>query len=160
MYDDKEVVAALEQIVASVEAEARFVEGAPEEAQDGLYDSLQADAYDALATVAHLVKAPGFSGEHEVRVVATFPWTQFHVKYRAGSYGIVGYVELTEAPAGHASLRVLRPEAGITLQLSLPVKSVRLGPLLHPENERTVRSFLDTFGLKAAALTTSDEPLR
>lgn len=165
IYDDDEAVKALMELVSTVEADIHSIESGATDSdeRDEAYEVLRDNAYEALATIAHLIKAPGFSGENEVRMVATFLWVASHIKYRPGANGIVGYVTLTGAPKGHAPFRVLRPSAaGVPPEVSLPVKSIRLGPLLHDEHVSTVRAFLRNSGFKEASKNVyhSDVPLR
>jgi hypothetical protein len=161
LYNQVEIEAALKGLVTAVESRSRHIHTcvADEEGREWHYDGLQDEAYEALARVAHLIKAPGFSGENEVRVVATFFWGEDHIRYRPGPLGIVGYVALTQAPRGH-STSVLRPVLNTPAASSLPVKSVRLGPLLGPEHENSVRAFLRKNDLTAADVTRSEVFLR
>jgi Protein of unknown function (DUF2971) len=123
-----------------------------------LFDALKEDAYEALATIAHLVKTDGFAGEHEVRVVATYFSADEHIQYRPGRYGIVGYAELATAPRRHQSSEVLRASSrGLG---RLPVRSVRLGPLLGEEHQQTVEALLRKYGYTDTSTTRSAVPLR
>jgi len=161
LYAKPLIEEALDQLVEAVESKSRSIESVDDaDARDFYYEGLRDDSYDALATVAHLIKAPGFSGENEVRVVATFAWGEDHIHYRPGAHGIVGYANLTQAPRGYSS-SVLRPSAGQAVaSSSLPVKSVRLGPLLSTEHESTVLAFLRKNDLRRAGVTLSAVPLR
>ncbi len=163
IYSDAAVETAVNELVAAVDGEIQGIEatsGMPEEEVDFAYDALQDNAYEALATIAHLIKSPGFSGESEVRVVATFMWGEEHIHYRSATHGIVGYAKLAEAPGGPRR-SVLRPAApGARLVTSLPVKSVRLGPLLRAEHENTLQAFLRAKKLRHVAIKTSTVPLR
>lgn len=163
LYQESEVETALHELVAAVEGESQTIEatsGMPEEEIQFAYEALQGDAYEALSTIAHLIKSPGFSGENEVRVVATFMWGEEHIHYRAAAHGLVGYAKLTASPGGPRQ-SVLRPTAtGAPLATSLPVNSVRLGPLLRPEQENTLRAFLRAQRLGDVAIKTSTVPLR
>lgn len=114
-------------------------------------------AYDDLAQIAHLIKGPGFAGENEVRIVATFFFAARHIKYRAGAYGAMGYAELASRPPTHPSFRVLA-RADATLPLAM--KSVRLGPLLHKEHTASVASLLRNHDLKNVKVKRSKVPLR
>lgn len=162
MYDDSEVVAALEEIVASVEDRLLEIEAKREdEYRDHLSEQLEGDTYEALATVAHLRKSVGFSGENEVRVVTTFFWGNSNINYRPGAYGVVGYADLTATSAGEATSRVLRPRPdGTSPETTLPVVSIRLGPLLDDGNTKTIESLLRSNGFRKAPVSTSDVPLR
>jgi Protein of unknown function (DUF2971) len=165
LYTGAKAVAALEELVASVESEVDTIDSTSTdtEERDVRYEELKGDAYEALATIAHLIKASGFSGENEVRVVTSFLFAEQHIQYRAGEHGIVGFTSLTTTPTGHPTSRVLRPSStgtASTLGTSLPVRSVRLGPLLNIEHENTVRAFLRKNGLGTATVTSSAVPLR
>ncbi len=162
LYREPEVETALKELRVAVDAEVHQIEasGLPEDARDAAYDSLRDDAYEALSTIAHLIKSPGFAGENEVRVVATFLWGEEHIRYRTTTHGIVGYTTLAEAPGG-ARMTVLRPTAaGVPLVTSLPIRSVRLGPLLRTEHENTMRAFLHARDLRHVTITPSTVPLR
>jgi len=163
LYRKSDVETALKELLVAVDNEVRQIEATanmPEDAIDAAYDSVQDWAYEALSTIAHLIKSPGFSGENEVRVVATFGWGEEHIRYRSSANGIVGYATLAEAPGG-ATLTVLRPSAaGLPIVTSLPVKSIRLGPLLRPEHENTMTAFLRAKDLRHVGILTSTVPLR
>lgn len=140
-YAEPAIEAALQQLVALVESRIRSIESYDDvEERESAGEDLRDYSYERLATVAHLIKAPGFSGENEVRVVATFFWGDDHIHYRPGAHGIVGYATLTQAPKGHSS-SVLRPSPGKPVASFLPVNSVRLGPLLGTEHENTAGHF-------------------
>lgn len=163
LYHPISVERALAELVAATESEDREIQatsGMEAEDRDFAYEALQEDAYEALSTIAHLIKTPGFAGENEVRVVATFVWGEEHILYRTGSDGIIGYVKLAGAPGG-VRRTVLRPTPGSPrLVTSLPLKSVRLGPLLRSEHEKTVKAFLRANNLRHVDITTSTVPLR
>jgi hypothetical protein len=163
IYLDADVRTALQELAVAVESESQAIavsSGMTEEEVDSAYDGLQTGAYEVLSTIAHLIKGPGFSGENEVRVVATFVWGEEHIHYRPAAHGIVGYTKLAEAPGGPRQ-SVLRPVgARVPLVTSLPVRSVRLGPLLRPEHEHTLRAFLRATGLQHVEVQTSTVPLR
>ncbi len=56
---------------------------------------------------------------------------------------------------------MLRPEPGKkAVVTSLPVKTVRLGPLLREEQVSTMTSFLRSLDLRHVDILTSDVPLR
>ena len=163
LYRTSEVESAVGELLAIVDAEAQQIEataGMSEEERDYAYEVVQERAYEALSTVAHLIKSRGFSGENEVRVTATFIWGDEHIRYRSAPNGIVGYATLAAAPGG-ARMTVLRPEAaGVPLLTSLPVQSVRLGPLLRPEHENTLKAFLRVKGMRDVEILSSTVPLR
>lgn len=163
LYDRSSVEVALTELLAAAETEDHKIEatsGMDDADRTIAYEALQEDVYEVLSTIAHLIKTPGFAGENEVRVVATFVWGEEHIVYRAGDHGIVGYVRLAEAPGG-ARRTVLRPTApDVPLVTSLPIASVRLGPLLRPEHENTMRAFLRAKNLRHVDIATSGVPLR
>lgn len=160
LYGDRDAAHALTSLVRSFEFRERQIakRAKSRDEADFLAGVLKEDAYDALATIAHLVKMQGFAGEHEVRVVATFFAADEHIQYRPGAYGIVGYAELGAAPRGHPTSEVLRPTS--RAERRLPIRSVRLGPLLGDEHERTVDAFLRKFGYVDAGVERSMVPLR
>lgn len=163
LYRELDVERAVHELVLAADAEIKQIEtmsGMTDEDLTPAYESVQEWGYDALATIAHLIKSPGFSGEHEVRVVVTFMMGEEHIRYRAAAHGVVGYAVLAESPRGPRRT-VLRPAAGNTaLVTSLPVKSVRLGPLLRAEQVSTVTGLLRSLDLRSVNVLTSDVPLR
>ena len=163
LYQESEVDTAIQELIAAATAEDASIAstaGMPQEARDAAYDALQDDVYEALATIAHLIKSSGFAGENEVRVVATLVWGEEHIRYRAAANGIVGYATLAAAPGGPRRT-VLRPAAtGLSVVTTLPIKSVRLGPLLRPEHENTMKAFLRSLHLKGVTIKASTVPLR
>lgn len=162
MYSNDEIENALVELIASVRDERARIDssaGSEEEASER-WQELSADAYGALSTIAHLIKSPGFSGEREVRLVTTFMWIGEHVHYRAGAYGIVGYVELGTSPTGHATRHVIaRPTAASPLG-PLPILSIRLGPQASKEQKSTLEALLNRQGLGSVRVTASEVPLR
>jgi hypothetical protein len=160
IYDDAGVGDALNQLRVVVEAGLKYSRTMPtQEDYDVERSQVRDESYGALASLANLIKTPGFSGEHEVRVVANFVFNSDQVTYRVGAYGIVGYATLTQAPEGHKS-GLLRPEDGVALQTALPLKSVRTGPLLSDEHANTLRGFLDQHDFDEVVVTHSAVPLR
>lgn len=161
IYDDSDVRNALVELMAAIETEEEYLSTITAE-DDYFAESsrVRDESYGALATLANLIKSPGFSGENEVRVVATFVYNGDQIKYRPGSNGIVGYATLTEAPTGHQS-RVLRPGTeSESVPTHLPLKSVRTGPLLALEHGNTLRGFLERNGFKKVKIKHSAIPLR
>ena len=165
LYLHDEVNQALDESTAALTKQIDAVEqnaGSAEERDEG-FEHLRSSAYDRLAMVAHLIKGPGFAGEHEVRVVTTFTLNSDHIKYRPSDHGLVGYVTLTGAPAKSGSNRVRWPNAGhsgASQVLGLPVTAVRLGPLLPEEHTNTVHGFLRKNGLQDVLIERSTVPLR
>ncbi len=163
LYSESAVRLALEELVDGLEYAGKRIDatsGIPEEEVALQYDEVQADAYEALATIAHLIKGEGFSGENEVRVVATFMWGEEHIRYRAALLGIVAYATLAQSPGGPRHTVLRPPAAGSPVATTLPIRSIRLGPLLGPEHENTVRAFLRARKLKHVTISRSGVPLR
>lgn len=128
-----------------------------------LKDELRGSAYEALGAIAHLIKEPGFSGEREVRVVTTYLFANQHIQYRAGDHGVVSYGLLTRAPRGHSTSRILhRPKMDSSSRPGrpLPLRSVRLGPLLAEEHTSTVTRLLVKNDLHSAEVRRSAVRLR
>ncbi|WP_104105425.1 DUF2971 domain-containing protein [Nocardioides sp. 616] len=159
IYSEDEMVQALEALIDKIDATTASVRSStadPDE-KDQALQNFGEEAYNDLAEIAHLIKEPGFSGEDEVRIVVTFFMQQRHIKYRAGSYGIMGYAELVTDPSGSGSYRVLPKKDAEEV---LPIRSVRLGPLLHEEHVESVESFLRNNGLRGITVSRSEVPLR
>lgn len=162
MYSDLEVERALVELASSVRAQRRVINTTAKDADDAAdrWEELKVDASGALASIAHLVKSQGFSGEREVRLVSSFVRLGDHVHYRAGAYGIVGFVNLATLPSGHTNFRVIRkPTTASDLDV-LPIRSVRLGPLASVEQINTLQVLLDRNGLSGVAVERSTVPLR
>lgn len=159
LYEADDIDAALQALVDRLNASAEAIErsGFSQDEKDGAYDMLQSEAYRDVAEIAHLIKEPGFSGENEVRVVVTFFWGDDHIKHRAGRYGVVGYTELAASSDGKQRIHVV-PRTDATA--ALPIRSVRIGPLLHKEHKASVRGFLRKHGHGSVAVRRSKVPLR
>lgn len=111
-----------------------------------------------LAQLAQLMKSEGFAGENEFRIVVS-DWLERHHNYRDTTHGIVGYARLTQNPANPKSLRIAYHDEAKD-HITLPIRSVWLGPLLHTANNRaTVQAFLKTRGFDGCAVQTSTVPL-
>lgn len=126
LYEEGRTAAALKALVQKINADTTSILDADADAdtKDEALQDVGERSYSDLAEIAHLIKGPGFAGEDEVRIVTTFFWAAKHIRYRAGSYGVMGYAELSALPLGRANFRVL-PRADAVHPL--PVKSVRLG---------------------------------
>lgn len=114
LYLESEVYTAVRELVVAADSEISKIastSGMTDEELTIAYEGLQEQGYDALATIAHLIKSPGFVGENEVRVVVTFVMGEEHIRYRPAAHGIVGYVVLAESPGG-ARRTVMRPAPG------------------------------------------------
>lgn len=158
LYDRTSTETALNTIVAELKQRADDTSGFDsQEEADEAAQALQADMYEALATVAHLIKAPGFRGENEVRTITTTLSSRGNVRYREGQHGVVGYVALAATPSGLRQTRVLPRK---TRLVPLPLRSVRLGPLLQPENAPTVKALLRDRDYREVKVAVSQVPLR
>ncbi|MBU2698802.1 DUF2971 domain-containing protein [Pimelobacter sp. 30-1] len=146
LYTEEEINTALQLLARKLDADgARFDDMRAQrvdeqEVQDHAAFSYRS-SFEDVALLANLIKEPGFEGENEVRIVTTFDRSEDHLKYRAGTYGVVGYAELASSPHGDNSY------IGDGEELApLPIKSVRIGPLLAPEHDRTLVAMLRKFG--------------
>lgn len=162
LYTEHEIDTALRLLARKVEVDISRLEDMRargvdedrigEEAADSFNRS-----YGFVAQLANLIKEPGFAGENEVRIVATFLRADEHLTYRAGRYGVVGYTELITSPTGQSGPIIVDGDE----RAHLPVRSVRIGPLLAPEHERTVNAMLRKFTLpEQVSVHVSDVPLR
>lgn len=163
LYRESEVETAVQELVVAADAEISQIASTSGMTDDELsfaYDGVQDWGYEALATIAHLIKSPGFAGENEVRVVVTFVMGEEHIRYRAAAHGIVGYAVLAASPGGTRRAALRPPPGEKAVVTSLPVKSVRLGPLLREEQVSTMTGFLRSLDLRHVDILTSDVPLR
>lgn len=112
-----------------------------------------------LSTVAQLMKSQGFEGEHEVRTVVYDPLGASS-RFRASGNGVIQYVRLTQSLTKWLSHRVVH-EDDLGDSKTLPVRSIRLGPLLHAQNNRaTIKALLRRNGFSSATIDESKVPLR
>ena len=112
-----------------------------------------------LATIAQLMKSEGFAGENEVRTIVYDPF-QTVSQFRASQNGVIQYVRLTQEPTKRLSHRA-RYEDDLGAEKTLPLRSVRLGPLLHAQNNKaTVMHLLRRNGFGSATAEESGVPLR
>lgn len=164
LYTDSQAATALQELVTTTARELPRLETATDEVEYAeLRDVLYGQALEALGAIAHLIKGSGFSGEREVRVVATFLLANQHIRYRSGPHGIVSYGVLTRAPKGHPSNRVMhwpKKSDGPRPGKPLPIRSVRLGPLLNEEHISTVQRLLVSNNLESAKVMRSNVNLR
>lgn len=163
LYTEDEVAAALRELLTVTDRELPKLQDARDDLEYAEFrDVLSGQALEALGAVAHLVKGAGFSGEREVRVVATFMLANQHIRYRQGPHGVVSYGVLTRAPKGHPPHRVLHwsKKSRDKRPKPLPIRSVRLGPLLNKEHVSTVRRLLISNGVKSAPVRRSKVKLR
>ncbi|GAB4002232.1 hypothetical protein [Nocardioides ultimimeridianus] len=157
LYDRARVRVALQELVAKVDEE---LDGLPAPTGDPDVDDAwfvtETSAYKQMAELAHLIKEPGFSGESEMRVVATFDWGDRHVRYRPGPGGLVGYVPLAVPGADRSPGVVVHPGE----ERLIPIRSVRLGPRLGAGHLGTVTAFLRANGYQDVEVRMSEVPLR
>lgn len=159
LYEHNDIATALEALVDEIQTRRAAIESTGEELDEkqwGLQE-LSDHAYTRLATIAHLIKGPGFAGESEVRIVATFARAEAHIQYRASEYGVVGFVELAACPNGRGPIRVFHRDE---VDQPLPIRTVRIGPLLQPEHGPSVRGLLRKNDLADVAVEFSRVPLR
>ena len=161
LYLADEKNAALDGLAANARADWNAIRATrfsdPEE-----YDAAGQEFADTvmtdLARVAQLMKSEGFAGENEVRVIVTVMFDGCS-RFRPSHGGVVRYVRLTGAPAKAAAGGVVYGNE--LSDKTLPVQSVRLGPLVNAQNNRrTIEALLGRNGLKAADVRVSGLPLR
>jgi len=163
LYSQRDVELALEQLDLSFNREIAIIRrsSASFEEYSEKIDDLRGRAIEALGAIAHLTKEPGFSGEREVRVVTTYLFADQHIQYRPGPHGVISYGQVARSPKGHPTTRVLhRTGARGTKGLSLPIRSVRIGPLLSDEHTSTVERLLAHNNLRNVNVETSQVKLR
>ncbi len=115
------------------------------------------DIEGAIASVAHTLKARGFEGENEARVVVTFLSGDLHAMYRTTPAGVTRYVRLGAAP----DERRILYNGEWDKKALLPIKSVRLGPALDGRHGReAVRSLLRRCGYEDVPVKASKVRLR
>lgn len=149
LYSEDEILATLQTVLSNVDSGVAYVDRTVEDdAAEGQFagELLRDAAAEALAAIAHLIKTPGFMGENEVRVVATFDIGNQHILYRAGMNGVTGYIRLTQAPDDYNG-SVLRLKFDGPVEAALPLRGVRVGPLLSEEHPETIKGFLRHSGL-------------
>ena len=127
-------------------------------ARTELLDEYRAD----LEALARLMKAPGFAGEREVRlVVSTFG--SRYASLRTGRYGITMYQRLALSDGGEAK-PFRAPRYGIKVGKSggrLPVTAVWCGPLVSREtNARAIGALLSRGDHEGVQIEASAVPLR
>ncbi|SDT36736.1 DUF2971 domain-containing protein [Jiangella sp. DSM 45060] len=162
LYSDQEKDAAMVDLLEWADRSAEYFENASssEEQWDLNRQEYEVAVHVALEKIAQLIKEPGFAGEREARTVVTFAWAGPHLSFRAGQYGISRYARLAVASASKEG-RVWYVDDGIVEADKLPIKSVRLGPLLHAENNMSsVEALLKACGYKNVGVDASTVPLR
>jgi hypothetical protein len=130
-----------------------------DEERDHLGEVAQELLIEALATVAQLMKSPGFAGEAEVRVIVT-TFRDGCTQFRATPNGVIRYVRLVAAPQDVTRSRVLFEKA-LGGGKTIPITGVRLGPLLSAQNNTdTIKELLRRSGFSGATVSVSEVPLR
>jgi hypothetical protein len=150
LYNDTEKNAALREFVESARQRLGKLEAASEKGSDPeeeiayMHEDYTGQIGSGLATLAQCMKADAFSGESEVRAVATFGWGDDHSYFRSTGYGVVRYVNLVSAP-GPGRPRVVLPPTSEAPRL--PILSVRLGPAQVVQNsEGAAQALLKRYG--------------
>lgn len=162
LYTEQEIDTALQLLTRKIDSDiARLNDMKARGVDDHRIGEEAADSfsrsYGFVAQLANLIKEPGFAGENEVRIVTTFLRANDHLRYRAGAYGVVGYAELVASPTGAREPMIVDDQD----PAPLPIRSVRIGPLLAREHEQTVNAMLGKFGLSDdVAVHLSEVPLR
>jgi hypothetical protein len=124
----------------------------------GMQDLRDQIGFD-LGRLAQLMKSSGFSGEREVRIIATDRFVRT-ANFRGTAQGVVRYSRLTATTRDAAGNRVAY-ENELLGHKTLPVMSIRMGPLIHAENNTaTIRDLLRSNGLDNSRVLSSKVPLR
>lgn len=113
---------------------------------------VQADA-QYLETLICLLKHPSFSGEREVRMIASVPEGQHVEHYRVRGSRLVPFLKVVAVQRGDGAIVADRSR-------TLPVVGVRLGPGATSADEYVVGRLLGREGLLTAAISRSTLPLR
>lgn len=146
-YTDEDKEMALEALLENARAQRAEVvaDALSEDEFDEQMQIFEADTLGQLAQLAQLMKSRGFSGENEVRTIVTDWWSRLR-NFRATRHGIVRYAGLTQQLPDAADNQVLYDDE-IQATKTLPIKSIRLGPLIHALNNRdTIRALADLHG--------------
>lgn len=161
LYSDAEKRSALDGLLENARRELESVKQANYETEYDYNEALgvaESETGRDLARLAQLMKADGFSGEHEYRTVVT-TFLDGISKFRATENGVVRYVRMTASPEQHESDDLVYKSEHE--KLTVPVRSVRSGPLLNDKNGRaTLTAFLKENGYGSADVLHSDIPLR
>lgn len=160
LYSSQEKDAALAQLVANAHEMRRCAAG---EATDGddfdeRIRETETDMLGHLAQLAQLMKSAGFSGESEYRMIVS-DWADRHRNFRDTPHGVVRYARLTQNQSTPGSRRIAYKNT-VRPYLTLPVRSVWLGPLLHTVNNRdTIEALLEEAGHASCPVHDSRVPL-
>lgn len=165
LYTHEEKTLALRRLVTRITAERlklvehATAEGWPEDDYRVEADMMRDTHSGDLARLAQLMKSAGFEGEHEVRLIAWSWWRA--PAFRATPHGVVGYIRLTQSINQRDPNEVVYlKDPGLVNGKTLPIRSVRLGPLLHVQNNRgTIEALLGANALAAVPVIESEVPL-
>ena len=131
----------------------------PVEERPSVYDDFAERVQSDLVTLAQCMKASAFSGESEVRAVATLA-VNAHAEFRATQYGVVRYVNLVAADTSDARPhQVLAVDPGQQPH-PLPILSIGLGPGQVVSNSRDAALALMGRHGYPEQVTVSDAALR
>lgn len=160
LYTDSEKAAAIDELVDGFGKARRRLgrEKLEEDAYQDYWQMLRDETFNDIASIAALMKGPGFSGEREARIVASPLTRSTFQRFRATSIGVVSYVEL--GTARNDDGREPRVYRGSMEVSPLPIQSVTLGPLLRNESARTLRELVRSNGYSDVTICESDVPLR
>ncbi|SDF57418.1 Protein of unknown function [Cellulosimicrobium cellulans] len=115
-----------------------------------------------LEAIARLMKAPGFAGEREVRLVVS-SFNSRYASLRAGRYGITMYQRLARTDSSSATSEIT-PRYNFAVGDSrqcLPIPAIWVGPLADATtNQSSIRELLSRGGHESVELVASRVPLR
>lgn len=164
LYSVAEVKEALEDLnhYAADGEDWIAAQNAETQEKDFLYESLGEQITEGLGVIAHLYKTEGFIGEREARLVSSIGLRgTAHVRFRSGAYGLRSYVALANATAARDRVHFEKDAEDRPVHFEpLPLRSIRLGPLLDPDSQATVVKLLRQQGQPTVGVTTSEVPLR
>lgn len=110
----------------------------------------------AIASLTRCVKAPGFSGETEARVLVSFLVGDVHAHARATPRGIVRHFSMGQGTSDGKAVTFTGKQ-----RKRLPIKTVTLGPGLRFELAApAIRSLLDRHGYEKVKVLKSHVQLR
>lgn len=121
-------------------------------------DPFAASHPDALARLAQLMKACGFEGENEVRIIANS--ISLTPQFRTTPDGVVRFQRLSNTPQATDSRQLIYRDDPASA-IELPIKSIRIGPSIYAQNNlRTIESLLEENGCKDVPVYESGIALR
>ena len=165
LYGEDEKTDALDAFLAAAIDEFEYIERESSKSRDQepeyiehLYEVFVENLQSGLLTLAQCMKSVAFSGESEVRIVATLSAENTHCHFRPTAFGIVRYVNLVAGPPESRGLRsvLTRTESPDRL----PIVGVGLGPAQVAQNSTAAaKSLLARYGYPEA-VTPSSASLR